>query len=69
MTKSSKNCRVAIKLVDLYVQLKCIASDLQEISDDFDIKKRDAYFLGFIRQLEQIDHDLVRLANKLAKED
>ena len=69
VNRNSKSYQLAQQLGEVYINLKYIMADLQEIYECIETDKRDDYLLISIRRLEQVDHDITKLANKLAKED
>lgn len=53
-----------LRLRDIYIQLKEIASDLQEIGERHNIEELD-FLVEDIKKLDGIDHDIIRLATRI----
>lgn len=59
----------ALRMRDIYRKLKIIAGDLEEICEKHTINGLSNLLKDDIELLEKIEHDLVKLAYKIHKED
>lgn len=58
----------ALRLRDIYLQLKEISADLQEIAERHKVESMYKILEDDILKIEKADHDVLRLAQKLIKE-
>lgn len=57
------------KLRDIYLQLKEIEGTLEEIAERHELNGLDKLLRDDLEKLETTDHDILKLAQKLAKEN
>ncbi|RLG13661.1 hypothetical protein DRN69_05245 [Candidatus Pacearchaeota archaeon] len=55
-------------LADIYLQLKKIIGKLSEIENHYKLKSIRNILEHFIQELTNIDHDIIKITNKLIKE-
>lgn len=67
--KGSKKYKDAKRLGEIYLALKEFAGELQELAEEHEFDGIGKMLLDDIRKIEDADHDLIRLAHKLAKEE
>ena len=58
----------ARRLGEIYLQLKIIAGGLQEISERYAIKMLSGMLTDDISEIEKIDHDIIKVMNKMREE-
>jgi|GEM_PF-4945654 len=58
----------AYKLKDIYLQLKEIAGDLEEISEKYNLENFNTLLVDDIKKLIEADHDIFKIMRKLIKE-
>jgi hypothetical protein len=62
-------CNDAIRLGEIYKELQLILGDLLEIEERHNVNGLGELLKDDILQLETIEHDIIKIANKIRKEE